>query len=529
MAGQLLMGIDIGTSSSKGVVTTPDGQVLARQTMEHGISIPQPGWAEHDPDRLWWHEFCTIARALLEGTRYRAADVGGVAVSAIGPCMLPVGSDGAPLRPAILYGIDTRSGQEIVDLNVRYGEDTLYRAGGSVLSSQAIGPKIMWLRRHEPEIYRAAATFHSASDFIVFRLTGEQVMDAYTASLYNPLFSFDAQSWTPTYAEEIVDLARLPPVHHATEIAGEVTAAAAADTGLAPGTPVTVGTVDAVAEAVSVGAIHPGDLMCMYGTTTFFILATDRPAPHPAMWSVCHALPGLFGMAAGMATTGALTRWFRDLFARELLAVGPDNAYAALAREAANAPPGSRGLLVLPYFSGERTPINDPNARGVMCGLTLAHDRGHVFRALLEGTAYGIAHNLEVMRESGGKAKRIIAVGGGTKNPLWLQIVSHVSGVIQQVPKQTIGASYGDAFLAGLATGIIPSLDALDTDWVQIASTIDPDPAMRTVYQPYYELFHQLRRDTENDQHALAALQAVDGMHRSASEPDGPVRSASEA
>jgi len=528
MAGQLLMGIDIGTSSSKGVLTTPDGQVLAQQTMEHGISIPQPGWAEHDPDRLWWHEFCSISRALLDATQYRAADIGGVAVSAIGPCLLPVGPDGAPLRPAILYGIDTRAVQEIADLNARYGEDTLYRAGGSVLSSQAIGPKIMWLRRHEPEVYRAAATFHSASDFMVFRLTGEQVMDAYTASLFNPLFSFDAQSWTSIYAEGIVDVARLPPVHHAAEIAGEVTAAAAAETGLVPGTPVTVGTVDAVAEAVSVGAIHPGDLMCMYGTTTFFILATDRPAPHPAMWSVCHALPGLFGMAAGMATTGALTRWFRDLFARELLTEGPDSAYAALAREAAKAPLGSHGLLVLPYFSGERTPINDPNARGVICGLTLAHDRGHVFRALLEGTAYGIAHNLAVMREAGEEARRIMAVGGGTKNPLWLQIVSDVSGVTQQAPEQTIGASYGDAFLAGLATGIVPSLDALDTDWVRIASTIDPDPAMHALYQPYYELFHQLRRDTENEQHALAALQAVDGTHGPEGEAGGPGRSVQE-
>jgi xylulokinase len=382
----------------------------------------------------------------------------------------------------------------------------MYSKGGSMLTTQAAGPKIMWLKRNEPDVYEAAAYFHSASDYIVLRLTGEHVMDAYTASAYNPLFAIQGGGWSKEFAEEIVDLARLPPVRWASEIAGEVTPEAAQETGLAAGTPVTVGTVDAVAEAVSVGAIHPGDLMCMYGTTAFFILATDRVASHPAMWSVYHALPGLHGIAAGMATTGALTRWFRDNFARELLIEGGGEAYGVLAREAASVPPGSLGLVVLPYFSGERTPINDPQARGVVCGLTLAHDRGHVYRAVLEGTAYGIAHNLEVMREAGGAPRRIVAVGGGAKNPVWLQIVSDVSGVPQQVPAQTIGASYGDAFLAGYATGLIPSLDLLDSQWVQIDRTIEPDERARALYQEYYAVYRRLYGDTVADQHALAAL-----------------------
>jgi xylulokinase len=295
---------------------------------------------------------------------------------------------------------------------------------------------------------------------------------------------------------------RLPPARWATDVAGEITADAARETGLAEGTPVAVGTVDAVAEAVSVGAIHPGDLMCMYGTTAFFILAADQPASNPTMWGVCHALPGLYGLAAGMATTGALTRWFRDTFARDL--PGGDDAYATLAEEAASVPPGSLGLILLPYFSGERTPINDPQARGVICGLTLAHTRGHVYRAVLEGTAYGIADNLEAMSAAGAEPKRIVAVGGGAKNPLWLQIVSDVSGLSQQLPAQTIGASYGDAFLAGYAAGLIPSLDPLDSGWVQISGTIEPDPASHDRYRDYFALYRRLYEATSDIQHALA-------------------------
>jgi len=501
------MGVDIGTYSSKGVLATPIGEVVAQHTVEHDLIIPVPGWAEHDPEETWWNEFAVISRALLEKSGSKSADVAGVAISAIGPAMVPVGRDGRALRRGVLYGIDTRATKEISDLNDRYSSEAIYKLGGSMLTTQAVGPKILWLARNEPEVFAATSMIHSASDYIVLRLTGRHVMDAYTASLYNPLFDIHGGTWSERFAEAIVSLDQLPPVHWATEVAGEVTPEAGDQTGLAAGTPVTVGTVDAVAEAVSVGAIRSGDLMCMYGTTAFFILAADHVASHPATWTVYHGLPGVYGIAAGMATTGALTRWFRDNFARDLLSPGEaDDAYSALAQEAAEAPPGSLGLVVLPYFSGERTPINDPEARGVVCGLTLAHHRSHVYRAILEGTAYGIAHNLEVMRQAGGEPKRIVAVGGGAKNPVWLQIVSDVSGVPQQVPTQTIGASYGDAFLAGYATGLIPALDVLDNEWVRIARTVHPDETAHATYRDYYALYRRLYDDTLTDQHALARL-----------------------
>jgi xylulokinase len=508
MAGELLLGVDIGTYSSKGVLCTPAGEVLAAETIEHGLSLPRPGWAEHDADAIWWGEFVALTRKLL-GDRHRGDEVGGVAVSAIGACLLPVDREGRPLRPGILYGIDTRATAEIAWLNERFGEGPLFDLGGMALTSQAIGPKILWLRRREPEVYARTDKLLSASSYMVFRLTGEYVMDRHTASYYNPLVDVRALAWDDRFAEPIVEAEKLPRLLWSNEVAGRVTPAAAAETGLAVGTPVTAGTIDAAAEAVSVGVVEPGDMMVMYGTTMFFIHVTDRPVPDPRMWATGFCLPGLYDVAGGMSTSGALTRWFRDNLAPDAVAAeraGGPNAYEALAAAAAGVPAGAEGLVCLPYFAGERTPINDPDARGVYAGLTLSHTRAHLYRAALEGTAFGVRHNLETMAAMGAPPRRLVAVGGGAKNRLWLQIVSDASGLPQDVPERTIGASYGDAFLAGLATGLVGDLGALRRDWVRIGATLTPRPAERAAYDPYYAVYRHLYDAAKEDLHALARL-----------------------
>src|ERR671920_2514092 len=257
------------------------------------------------------------------------------------------------------------------------------------LTSQAIGPKILWIQNREPDVYAAAHMILGSSSYMVYRLTGEYVMDYHTASYYNPLFDLRNLRWDARFAGPIVELERLPKLLWSDQIAGAVTPAAAAETGLKVGTPVTAGTIDAAAEAVSVGVVNPGDLMVMYGTTMFFIQVTNRPTPDPRMWSCGFCFPGQYAIAGGMSSTGALTRWFRDQFGQSELAAetaGGPNAYAALADLAASIPPGSQGLVCLPYLSGERTPINDPLARGIYAGLTLSHTRAHLYRASLEGT-----------------------------------------------------------------------------------------------------------------------------------------------
>jgi xylulokinase len=510
MAGDLLLGVDIGTYSAKGVLCSPDGEVLAEATIEHELSLPRPGWAEHDADRIWWGEFVGLTRVLL-GERFRGDDVAAVAVSAIGACVLPVGAAGRPLRQGILYGIDTRASDEIALLNQEFSEAPMFDLGGMALSSQAIGPKIVWIRRHEPDVYAAAHKFLAASSYMVFRLTGEYVMDYHTASYYNPLFDLRNLRWDRRFADPIVDLDRLPRLMWSDAVAGEVTPAAAAETGLKAGTPVTAGTIDAAAEAVSVGVVEPGDMMVMYGTTMFFIHVTGEPVPDPRMWSTAFVFPGRFSLNGGMSTTGALTRWFRDNLGREEMAAeaaGGPNAYAALANAAAAIRPGADGLICLPYFAGERTPLNDPDARGVYAGLTLSHTKAHLYRASLEATAYGVRHNLETMTAIGAPPRRLVAVGGGAKNLLWLQIVSDVCGLPQDVPARTTGASYGDAFMAGLAIGTIPTIEALNRDWVKLARRLEPQRDVAGVYDAYYDVYLRLYDAAKTELHTLARLGA---------------------
>jgi xylulokinase len=514
MSGELLMGIDVGTQSSKGVLCAADGRVLAQRQIEHGLSIPRPGWAEHDADGVWWRDLCAISRALLAGAGVSGEDVAALAVSALGPDLVPLDAAGRVLRPAILYGIDTRASGEIDELNARLGAAQMLDLGGMCLSAQSVGPKILWLRRNEPEVMARTRYLCSASSFLVYRLSGEYVLDTMTASFFNPLFDIRALEWSARYAGAIVGDVPLPRLAWPCQTAGRVTARAAQETGLRAGTPVTTGTMDVLAEAVSVGVVGPEEMLLMYGTTTCFMLVLDessfetvRPA-NEALWLIPSAFPGFYDLAGGMATTGALTRWFRDHLAGELKALeaaGGPNAYAALNAEAAAVPPGSGGLVVLPYFAGERTPLNDPHARGVIAGLSLAHGRGHLYRALLEAAAYGMAHNIEAMRATGAAPRRVVAVGGGTKSDLLLQIVCDVTGLAQELPAQTVGASYGDAFLAGLATGLLSRSD-LRADWVRIARHFEPDPARHALYGEYYDLYRALYRSTVDELHALARL-----------------------
>jgi xylulokinase len=507
----LLMGIDVGTYSSKGVLCRPDGEVLAQHQVEHGLSVPRPGWAEHNADAVWWRDVCQISRTLLATGRASPEDVSAIAVSALGVDLVPLDARGRALRPAILYGVDTRTSREIADLNEQFGVVEMAELAGTVLTSQSVGPKILWLRRNEPDVFARTRYVCSASTFLVYRLSAEYVVDPLTATFYNPLFDVRALTWSDRYAEPIVADIALPGLAWPGQVVGEVTPEAARATGLRPGTPVTAGTIDVLAEAISVGVLAPGDLLVMYGTTTCLVLVLPDLVPSEVMWAVPYGFPGLYSLIAGMATTGALTRWFRDNFAQremEAEAGGGPNAYAALTAEAEAVTPGSGGLVILPYYSGERTPLNDPYARGVIAGLSLAHGRGHLYRAILEATAYGMAHNLEAMRAVGAVPSRAVAVGGGARSDLWLQIVSDVTGLEQDLPAQTIGASYGDAFFAGLATGQV-SVSDLRSAWVRIDRHFAPDPGRHELYQDYYRIYRDLYPHTVEDVHTLARLGAM--------------------
>ena len=487
---RLLLGIDIGTSSSKGVLVSLDGRIVAQRSLAHGFDMPRPGWAEQDADAVWWADFCQLSRALIADADIDPARIAGLACSAIAPTMLPLDADFRPLRPAILYGIDTRASVEIDELDEALGEDEIFRRTGQTLSAQSVGPKALWYRKHEPRLFDKTRKIVTAHSYLVYRLTGRFVVDNYVAPYFAPFFDVHQLAWRRDWVERVCPVEWLADTAWSTDRAGVVSKRAAAETGILAGTPVAVGTADALAEAVAAGAVDVGDMMVMYGTTLFLIQSTRELRPHRDLWASVHLRPGAAILAAGLSTAGALLTWFRDE-----LAGGAD--HGQLAAEAAHVPAGADGLLTLPYFSGERTPINDPHAKGVFFGMTLSHARAHLYRSCLEGIAFGLRHNIEAMGEIGAMPERLVAIGGGAQNELWLQVCSDVTGLAQDVPARTIGAAYGNVYIAGMAAGIYDNFAVLRERWARIARRIEPNPAVKALYDEMYGMYRGLYADTK--------------------------------
>lgn len=484
------LGIDIGTFETKGVLVDEAGAIVAEARRGHKMLVPEPGWAEHRPEEDWWEDLCHVAQSVIAQSGVDPAQIDALAPSAIGPCMLPVDAGGMPLMNGVLYGVDTRAEAEIAWLNETLGEQVILERCGNALTSQSVGPKVLWLKRQRPEIFAKTDKILTSTSFLVHRLTGEYVIDHYTAASFSPLYDIHRQEWSAELSQEIIELGKLPRLCWSTQIAGTITKEAAKATGLAVGTPVTVGTIDAAAEAISVGLRHDGDLMAMYGSTIFMIMCTAKPVRDPRLWGAPWLFEGEHASMAGLATSGTLTHWFRDHFAKDL---DPDTAFATLARESAQSPPGARGLILLPYFSGERTPIHDPLAKGCFFGLNLTHTRGDLYRAVIEGICYGTRHVTDTYGEIGQKVERLLAVGGGTKNALWLEATSHITGLDQEVREKTIGASYGDAFLAALALGKC-SREDIDA-WNPVARRVEARADPR--YEHNYAIFRKLYTATK--------------------------------
>jgi xylulokinase len=485
------LGIDIGTFESKGVIVDGAGKIVVTASRAHEMLVPQPGWAEHRPKQDWWGDFVHICNAMLESSKIPPEEIRCIGTSAIGPCMLPVDARGEALSNAALYGVDGRAIKEIDELNAAIGKERILAACGNALTSQSVGPKILWLKKHRPEIFDKAAKIVTSTTYLVQKLTGECVIDHYSAANFSPLYVI-GKGWSDELYGDIVGLDRLPRLTWSTEIAGYVNKAASKATGLAAGTPVIAGTIDAAAEAISVGVAKAGDMMVMYGSTIFTILLSRDRIEDSRLWYAPWLFPGEHASMAGLSTSGTLTHWFRDVVARE---VNRETAFEILAKEADASPPGAGGLVMLPYFSGERTPIHDPDAKGVIFGLNLTHTRGDLYRALLEGIACGTSHIIETYRDIGEVPKKLLAVGGGTRNKVWSQATSDVSGMTQSVCAKTIGACYGDAFLAALAIGAVKRKDIIG--WNPEERRIAPNPKHRAVYERTYRVFKDLYDQTK--------------------------------
>ena len=495
------LGIDIGTRESKGVLIDERGKMAAMEVVGHGVDNPQAGWFSQDAEAVWWGDFCRLCRMLTAKAGIAASEIGCVGLSALGCDCVPVDSEGKALYDAILYGIDSRSHKEIEWALDRYGTNAEKVFGHEPCSSD-VAPKIMWLKNNHRDIWERAHKFLTASSYLCAKLTGRYVLDPYLAEDFLPLYDLENGCVNPEGCRDFCRPDQLAELLPATAVAGVVTATAAEATGLAVGTPVITGTGDSGAEAISSGVCCPGDMMIQLGSTGYMIYLSDHKIEEPRLWPGTFILPGTFGICAGTNMAGALTQWMRDQWYRDAEG-GSEPTFHRMELEASQVPAGSEGLICLPYFAGERTPINDSKARGVFFGLETGHTRGHMVRAGIEGICYTIKANVELMKQHQLPVRRIFAVGGGTKNDLWLQCLADILEEEISVPAISVGAAYGDALMAALAGGAFPGWKEL-SEKIQIQKTYRPNPVNFALYRRQGRIFNKLYETTKEYMHELA-------------------------
>lgn len=485
----VVLGIDVSTTATKAVVLDATGAVRAIGSAAYGFEQPRPLWSEQDPG-LWWDGAVSAIRQALAGAGVAASDVDGIGLTGQMHGLVLLDAAGEVLRPAILWN-DQRTAAECDAIRARVGPARLVEITGNDALTGFTAPKLAWVRAHEPDVWAKVAHVLLPKDYLRYRLTGEYALDKADGA-GTLLFDLAARDWSPVMLDALgIDPAWMPPTFEGPEVTGVVSAVAAGATGLRAGTPVMAGGGDQAANAVGVGAVVPGRVALSLGTSGVVFATTDSPLFEPAgrVHAFCHAVPGRWHMMSVMLSAAGSLRWFRD-------AIAPGTAFGELVDGAAEAPAGSDGLLFLPYLSGERSPHPDPLARGAFVGLTLAHDRRHLTRAVLEGVAFGLRDGLDLMTEAGMPAPaQIRASGGGTASALWRQILADVLGAEIATVSTTEGAAYGAGLLAAVGAGWFPTVEGAADAVVVATPTAAPGPDLlryAELHARYRELYPAL-------------------------------------
>jgi xylulokinase len=464
-----LVGLDVGTTGVKALTVSPDGDVLARVEEAYPLSTPQPGWAEQDPED-WWQAAESALAALA------VADLAGIGLSGQMHGLVVLDERERVLRPAILWN-DQRTAAECAEIEERLGLRRLVELTGNRALPGFTAPKLLWLRRHEPEVYARIAHVLLPKDYVRLRLTGERAIDASDAS-GTLLFDVAGRRWSDEVLSALeIPREWLPPVVESPTLAGHTP----------DGVPVAAGAGDQAAGALGVGVDRPGPLSVVLGTSgvVFAALPAFAADPEGRVHSFCHAVPdGWHAMGVMLSAAGSL-RWLRD-------AVSPGESFGSLTAEAESWPPGAEGLAFLPYLAGERTPHADPNARGAFVGLSLRHDRGALVRAVLEGVAFGLRDSLELLKRLGVEPRAGRVSGGGARSDLWLRIVASVLGVPLERTAAEEGAAYGAALLGGVAAGVFADVHEAVAACVRVRGRIEPEPAWVDTYAGGYQRFRAL-------------------------------------
>jgi xylulokinase len=479
-----VLGIDVSTTATKAVLIDEAGAVAGIRTAEYGFDVPRPLWSEQDP-ALWWDGVVGSVGSVLASTAVRPEQISAIGLTGQMHGAVLLDSRGTVLRPAILWN-DQRTAAECDAIRAAVGFERLVEITGNDALTGFTAPKLVWVRDHEPEIWRQVAHVLLPKDYIRYRLTGEFALDKADGS-GTILFDLARRDWSGEILEALrIDPAWMPPTYEGPAVTGAVSADAAAATGLRAGTPVVAGGGDQAANAVGVGAVSPGTIALSLGTSGVIFATTESPLyePRGRVHAFCHAVPGRWHMMSVMLSAAGSLRWFRD-------ALAPGTDFADLVATAAEVPAGSEGLWFLPYLTGERSPHADPMARGAFIGLTVGHDRRHMTRAVLEGVAFGLRDGLDLMLAAGMPAPAQIRVsGGGTASPLWRQILADVLGAEIATVKTTEGAAYGAALLAATGAGWYPSVE--DAAGTLVIATPGETPGPNA---SLYDAAHAVYRD----------------------------------
>jgi xylulokinase len=484
-----LLGIDVGTGGTRALVIGEQGRVVSAATADHQpFTSPQIGWAEQDP-RDWWRACGVAVREALGKSRLKGDQIAGVGLSGQMHGAVLLDEQARVVRPALIW-CDVRTEKQCQDLTSQIGADRLIQLTCNPALPNFTLTKCLWVREHEPENWNRVRSLMLPKDYVRFELTGERATDVADAS-GTLLLDVANRRWSKEILELVqMDESLLPELYESPEICGRISPAGAAATGLRAGTPVVAGAGDQAAGAIGVGIVSPGTVSATIGTSGVVFAATDRPAldHRGRLHTFCHAVPGRWMVMGVTQAAGLSLRWFRDQF-------GADNrieSYENLTSEAANAPAGCDGLLWAPYLMGERTPYLDPEARGMLVGLTASHTRGHVIRAILEGVAFSLRDTFTIFNEMEVPVKTIRLGGGGARSKLWRQIQADTYAQPVETVEAEEGAAYGAAILAGVGVKAWPSVDAACNAVVRVALNINPSAEDSLAMDKSYAMYRRI-------------------------------------
>ena len=481
----LVLGIDVSTTATKAVLVDLAGEVRGMGVAEYAFQMPRPLWSEQDP-ALWWDAAQSAIRAALAAAGATGADVEAVGLTGQMHGAVLLDGTGTILRPAILWN-DQRTGVECDEIRKAVGQERLIAISGNDALTGFTAPKLLWVRRHEPEVWARLAHVLLPKDYIRLRLTGDYAMDKADGS-GTILFDLAARTWSAELLAALgLNPAWFPPTFEGPQITGTVSRAGAEATGLVIGTPIVAGGGDQAANGVGVGAVSEGTVALSLGTSGVIFAATNEPLREPRgrVHAFCHAVPGRWHLMSVMLSAAGSLRWFRD-------ALAPGEEFGALAGSAGDVQAAADGLFFLPYLSGERSPHADPLARGAFVGLSLQHDRRHLARAVLEGVAFGLRDGLDLMIAAGmPQPREIRASGGGLASEVWRQILADVLDVELVTTSTTEGASFGAATLAAVGVGWFGDVPAAAASLVRTSPVAVPGPA-RSAYVGAHAAYREL-------------------------------------